>query len=60
MYSTHKIVMIDYIIKCCVREQARNVEKKSFMRQKCRKKIFGDWSNGDVKKRIKHFILGFD
>jgi hypothetical protein len=24
------------------------------------KVLLGDWSNGDVKKRIKHLILGFN
>jgi hypothetical protein len=59
------------------KEQATNVEKDLFLRQKCRAKDFrgytsaddktrfekfylSDWSNGDVKKRIKHLFLGFD
>ncbi len=39
---------------------ARNVEKKSFMRQKRRKQKSGYLLNGDVKKRFEYLILGFD
>lgn len=52
------LILFD-IIQIIASGTAKNVEKKIFMRQKRRKKNSGYLLNGDIKKRIKHFVLGF-